>query len=40
LEPTRNNQRKGIRLAADFEIETWTEERFAGLATATHGAAA
>ena len=38
LAPTRNNQRKGIRLAADFEIGTWTEERFARLATA--GAAA
>jgi hypothetical protein len=38
LTPTRNNQRKGIRLAADFEIGTWTEERFARLATA--GAAA
>jgi hypothetical protein len=39
LEPTRNNQRKGIRLAADFEIGTWTEERFARLATAAVGAA-
>lgn len=24
LEPTRNNQRKGIRRAADFEIDRWT----------------
>jgi PD-(D/E)XK endonuclease len=24
LTPTRNNQRKGIRMAADFEIERWT----------------
>jgi hypothetical protein len=39
LAPTRNNQRKGIRLAADFEIGTWTEERFARLATAGVAAA-
>jgi hypothetical protein len=24
LEPTRNNQRRGIRFAADFEIDRWT----------------
>lgn len=23
LEPTRNNQRKGVRFAADFAIERW-----------------
>jgi hypothetical protein len=26
LEPTRNNQRCGIRLAADYEIDRWTVE--------------
>ena len=26
LEPTRNNQRRGIRLAADYEIDRWTVE--------------
>jgi hypothetical protein len=40
LEPTRNNQRKGIRLAADFEIRTWTDERLAGLTAAARGPAA
>jgi hypothetical protein len=24
LEPTRNNQRRRVRLAADYEIERWT----------------
>lgn len=27
LEPPRNNQRKRIRLAEEFEIDRWTEER-------------
>src|SRR5262249_7920557 len=27
LEPARNNQRKGIRLAADYAIDRWTRER-------------
>lgn len=26
LEPTRNNQRRRIRLAADYEIDRWTPE--------------
>lgn len=26
LEPTRNNQRRGIRFAADFEIDGWSRE--------------
>lgn len=26
LEPTRNNQRRGIRFAAEFEIDRWTME--------------
>jgi PD-(D/E)XK endonuclease len=40
LTPTRNNQRKRIRLAADFEIGAWSDQRLAGLATATHAPAA
>jgi hypothetical protein len=31
LEPTRNNQRKRIRFAADFEIERWSEEKLRAL---------
>jgi hypothetical protein len=26
LEPTRNNQRQGVRFAAEFEIDCWTTE--------------
>jgi hypothetical protein len=26
LEPTRNNQKLGVRLATDFEIDRWTRE--------------
>jgi hypothetical protein len=26
LEPTRNNQQRGIRFAADFEIDRWTAD--------------
>jgi hypothetical protein len=26
LEPTRNNQKQGIRFASDFEIDRWTKE--------------
>jgi hypothetical protein len=40
LEPTRNNQRRGIRMATDFEIDRWTLERLAALVpTATTAAA-
>jgi hypothetical protein len=31
LEPTCNNQRRGIRMAADFEIDRWTAERLLAL---------
>jgi PD-(D/E)XK endonuclease len=31
LEPTKNNQRRGVRLAADFEIERWSEEKLRAL---------
>ncbi|MGD9735365.1 MAG: group I intron-associated PD-(D/E)XK endonuclease [Solirubrobacterales bacterium] len=40
LEPTRNNQRRGIRMAADYEIDCWTPERLAALAPAGAPAAA
>jgi hypothetical protein len=40
FEPPRNNQRKRIRMAADFEIDTWTERRFADLAAAARAPAA
>jgi hypothetical protein len=29
LEPTRNNQQRGVRFAADYEIDRWTSERLA-----------
>ena len=38
IEPARNNQRRGIRLASDFAIESWTTERLLGLAPAVHSA--
>ncbi len=25
LDPTRNNQRRGVRMATDFEIDRWTQ---------------
>ena len=31
LEPTRNNQKLGIRFAADFEIDRWSIESLRGL---------
>jgi hypothetical protein len=31
LEPTRNNQKLGIRLAADYEIDRWTDEELRAL---------
>jgi hypothetical protein len=32
LEPTRNNQRRGIRFAADYEIDRWSREALCRLA--------
>jgi PD-(D/E)XK endonuclease len=40
FEPPRNNQRKRIRMAAEFEIGAWTDERLACLAATTHAPAA
>jgi PD-(D/E)XK endonuclease len=34
LQPARNNQRQGVQLAADYEIERWTFERLCQIATA------
>jgi hypothetical protein len=31
LVPAKNNQRRGVRLAADFEIGRWTEEKLRAL---------
>jgi len=31
LEPTRNNQRRGIRFAADFELDRWSLETLRAL---------
>lgn len=31
LEPAKNNQRRGVRFAADFEIERWTAEKLRAL---------
>jgi hypothetical protein len=33
LEPTRNNQQKGVRMAADYEFSTWTTQRLLELAS-------
>jgi PD-(D/E)XK endonuclease len=35
LEPARNNQRCGIRLAADYDIDRWTIQRLCEQAAAT-----
>ena len=40
LEPTRNNQKRGIRFATDFEIGRWTEDRLLSFAAATRAPAA
>ena len=40
LEPTRNNQRRGIRMAAEYEIDRWTPERLAALVPGSAAAAA
>lgn len=34
LEPTLNNQRKGIRMAADFELERWSGDELVDLCAA------
>jgi hypothetical protein len=33
LEPARNNHRRGVRFAAEFEIDRWTEEKLRALTT-------
>jgi hypothetical protein len=31
LEPTKNNQRRGVRFASEFEIDLWTREKLCSL---------
>jgi hypothetical protein len=33
LEPARNNQRRGIRLASDYVIDSWTRDALHGVVT-------
>ncbi len=40
LVPARNNQRRGIRLAADYEIDRWPLERLRSLVAAGRSSAA
>jgi hypothetical protein len=37
LEPTRNNQRRGVRLAAGFEIDRWTANSLRDIVRAEGG---
>jgi PD-(D/E)XK endonuclease len=37
LQPARNNQRHGVRLAADYEIERWTFARLCKIVTEASG---
>src|SRR5258706_8564870 len=38
VEPPRNNQKRGVRFAADFEIDRWTEGRLREVAAADSSA--
>jgi hypothetical protein len=40
LEPPKNNQRRGVRFAAEFEIDRWGRKRLEALLPATHAPAA
>jgi hypothetical protein len=40
LEPTKNNQQRGVRFAAEFEIDRWTRDRLDALLPATRAPAA
>ncbi|HEY0279233.1 MAG TPA: group I intron-associated PD-(D/E)XK endonuclease [Solirubrobacterales bacterium] len=40
LEPPKNNQRRGVRFAAEFEVDRWDRERLGALLPATHAPAA
>jgi hypothetical protein len=40
LEPAKNNQRRGVRFAADFEIDRWTKDRLVALLPAACRSAA
>ena len=37
LEPTRNNQKRGVRFAADFEIDRWTLDSLRNMVQAGGG---
>jgi hypothetical protein len=39
LEPTRNNQQRGVRFAAEFEIASWTKDRLVALAPPSYAPA-
>jgi len=39
LTPTRNNQRRGVRFAADYEVDGWTIERLRGVLPDVAGSA-
>jgi hypothetical protein len=34
LDPARNNQQRGIGMAAEYEIDRWTPQRFSAIAGA------
>jgi hypothetical protein len=36
LMPARNNQRRGVRFAQDYEVDRWTTESLSELARASH----
>lgn len=40
LEPTKNNQQRGVRFAAEFEIAKWTRDRLVALGPAARAPAA
>jgi hypothetical protein len=37
IEPARNRQRHGVRMAAGYEIDLWTEDRLVALASSVCG---
>jgi hypothetical protein len=36
VEPTRNNQRQRVRLAADYDIDRWDGQRLLALSVGAH----
>jgi PD-(D/E)XK endonuclease len=39
LQPTRNNQKRGVRIATDYEFDRWTIVSLQGVARGETGAA-